>query len=207
MPCASLGHAGFSSASCSDAEASKYHMEWIGPQHHERTGLQNFVADAFLKMYGAEVRHFCNVMVGCRDEQGKWIAALGFSLASDGETFLEQYLDMPLESAIASHAGTSVNRRQIVEVGNLAAVHVGAARELIACMTHYLHQQGLIWVAFTATRSLLNSFTRLRLEPRVLAAADPGRLSDAGKSWGTYYANNPQVMFGDIRSGYAQLVK
>jgi len=63
------------------------------------------------------------------------------------------------------------------------------------------------WVAFTATRGVLNSFIRLRLKPVVIAPAEPARLPDAGKSWGSYYATKPQVMFGDIRSGYAQLAE
>lgn len=184
-----------------------YQMEWVGPQHPERAALQDFIADTFFKMYGAQVRQFCCTLVGCRDRQGRWAAALGFSLARDGRTFLEQYLDAPLEIEIAARTSMPVSRHHIVEVGNLAAAHAGAARELIVCMTRYLHQQGMIWVAFTATRGLLNSFTRLRLKPVALAVADPRRLPDGGKSWGSYYDTKPQVMFGDIRSGYAQLAK
>lgn len=208
MPAATLGYRTPSAVSCSGTgKHSGFQMEWIGLQHRERTDLQDFIADAFFKMYGAEVRHFCDTLVGCRNSNGQWVAALGFSLARDGTTFLEQYLDAPLESAIASRTGSLIARHQIAEVGNLATVHAGAARELIVCMTHYLHRQGLAWVAFTATRSLLNSFSRLRLDPVVLADADPRRLPDAGKSWGSYYATKPQVMFGDIRSGYAQLAE
>ena len=124
---------------------------------------------------------------------------------TSGPLFLEQYLDVPLEQAIGERAGHAVARSQIVEVGNLAAAHAGAARALIVSMTRLLHGHGLHCVAFTATTSLLNSFTRLRLQPGVLAAADPRRLPDAGQCWGTYYHSQPQVMFGDIRYGYAQL--
>lgn len=182
-------------------------IEWMGAEHPDRASLQDFICRIFFKMHGAQVRHFCNTLVGCRDREGQWIAALGFTLAKDEPAFLEQYLDTPLESEIASRAGVPVGRHQVVEVGNLAATHAGAGRELIVCMTRYLHQQGLVWVAFTATRSLLNSFTRLHLQPRVLAEADPKRLPDGGRSWGTYYDEKPQVMFGDIRSGYAKLAQ
>lgn len=187
------------------APVSAWHVEYLGPQDEGRASLQAFIAAAFLDTYNAEVSHFCNTLIGCRDADGRWIAALGFSLAGDGPTFLEQYLDAPLEQEIGTRSRQAVRRQHIVEVGNLAASHAGAARALIVSMTRFLHSQGLHWVAFTATASLLNSFTRLRLKPGVLAQADPGRLPDAGKSWGTYYSTNPQVMFGDIRYGYAQL--
>jgi hypothetical protein len=90
-------------------------------------------------------------------------------------------------------------------VGNLAAVHAGAGRALIIHMTRFLHEQGYKWVTFTATRTLLNSFKRLGIKLFQLAEADPGRLEDGGKNWGTYYSTQPQVMFGDIASGYEKL--
>lgn len=182
-----------------------YHIELIGPQHPRRASLQDFIADIFFKTYGAEVSHFCDTLVGCRGDGGRWVAALGFSLAKDGRTFLEQYLDAPLECEIASRTSVPVGRQGIVEVGNLAATHAGAAREMIAYMTRHLYQQGLLWVAFTATRGLLNSFGRLRIEPILLGDADPRRLPGSGNNWGTYYASQPQVMAADIRTGYAQL--
>jgi hypothetical protein len=189
------------------SSASALRIERVDKHHNERAGLQDFIAATFFDTYHAEVSHYCDHLVGCRDEEGRWVAALGFTFARDGEIFLEQYFDSPLEREIASRTGTTVERGLIVEVGNLAAGHVGAARTLITCMTEYLYHQGMIWVAFTATRGLLNSFTRLRLKPTVIVDADPSRLPDAGKNWGSYYSTKPQVMFGDIRSGYAQLAK
>jgi len=191
--------------SCTSQADRAQQTVWVHKDHPDRESLQNFIATSFFKTYGAKVRYFCETLVGCKNADGEWIAALGFSLAKNGKTFLEQYLDAPLENEIAAHVKLPICRNHIVEVGNLAATHVGAGRELIICMTKYLHQQGLSWVAFTATAGLLNSFIRLRLNPHVLAVADPARMSDGGKSWGTYYATKPKVMFGDIRSGYAQL--
>lgn len=170
-----------------------------------RAELELFIAAAFKQSYGAEIRHFCDVLLGCRDGQGNWIAALGYTLAANGPVFLEQYLDEPIEAALRVRVTHPVPRAEIVEVGNLASTHPGAARALIISTTRVLHGMGLRWVAFTATVSLLNSFTRLRLQPQVLADADPGRLDDAGSCWGSYYETQPKVMFGDIRYGYGQL--
>lgn len=193
------------SFSCPSEAGHARQTVWVHKDHPDRESLQNFIAGSFFKTYGARVRYFCETLVGCKDADGEWVAALGFSLAKNGKTFLEQYLDAPLENEIAAHVKIPICRTHIVEVGNLAATHVGAGRELIICMTRYLHQQGLSWVAFTATAGLLNSFIRLRLNPHVLTVADPARMSDGGKSWGSYYDTKPKVMFGDIRTGYAQL--
>lgn len=181
------------------------HIEQFHPGHPGRAEIEAFIAASFRASYGAEVSHFCDVLLGCRDEQGNWVAALGYTRAADGPLFLEQYLAAPIETAIAPCTRTAVVRADIVEVGNLAATHPGAARALIVSTTRLLHAQGLRWVTFTATASLLNSFARLRLQPHVLASADPARLADAGQHWGTYYDTQPKVMFGDIGYGYAQL--
>lgn len=186
-------------------QGARFNVEQYAPGAAGRASLEAFIARAFRQSYGAEVSHFCRVLLGCRDAQGDWIAALGYSPAADGPTFLEQYLDQPIETALGARLGRDVGRTDIVEVGNLAALHPGAARALIISTTRLLNGLGLRWVAFTATASLLNSFSRLRLQPQVLAAADPARLADGGGQWGRYYDTQPQVMFGDIHYGYEQL--
>jgi hypothetical protein len=170
-----------------------------------RLELEAFIADSFRASYGAEVEHFSEVLLGVRGKDGQWIAALGYTPAMFGPLFLEHYLDGPVEAAISARAHAPVDRASIVEVGNLAAHHPGAARSLIISTTQLLNSLGLRWVVFTATVSLLNSFSRLRLQPHVLAPADPARLPDRGQRWGSYYDTQPKVMFGDIHYGYTQL--
>lgn len=184
---------------------ASFQVEQFRRGEHGREALETFIADTFRATYGAEVRHFCDVLLGYRDAEGQWIAALGYSLAADGPTFLEHYLDVPIDLALSARLHAGVARSDIVEVGNLASSHAGAARALIIATTRLLHELGLRWVTFTATVSLLNSFTRLRLQPQVLVSADPLRLPDGGRNWGSYYHTQPKVMFGDIRYGYVHL--
>ncbi|SFD27198.1 thermostable hemolysin [Massilia yuzhufengensis] len=182
-------------------------FEFVGPGDAARPGLETFIADAFQASYGARVSHFCDMLVGTRSADGGWTAALGYSLAAAGPTFLEQYLDGPLDAEIGARLGRPVTRDQVVEVGNLAASSPGEARALIVHATGLLYELGLHIVAFTATASLLNSFGRLRLHPQLLAPADPLRLPGGGCEWGSYYDTHPHVMFGDIRYGYEKLAR
>lgn len=184
------------------AQLERFHRGDAG-----RAGLEAFIATTFLANYGARIRHFSDVLVGFRGADGAWTAGLGYSLAGAEPLFLEHYLDGPVEAEIAARLGRPVVRGEIVEVGNLAASHAGAARALIIGTTTLLHNMGLHFVTFTATTSLLNSFSRLQLRPQVLAPADPARLPEGGRDWGTYYATQPQVMFGDIRYGYTELAR
>lgn len=187
------------------ARRPRYQIETIQRDDRRRASLEAFIAQTFLASYGSRLHHFSTTLIGCADEDGNWVAALGYTPAAAGPVFLEQYLDAPLECEIAARTGQPVDRASVVEVGNLAAIHAGAARALIVHTTHLLHGLGLRWVAFTATPSLLNSFRRLRLQPQLLAQADPARLPDGGRDWGSYYDTHPQVMFGDIRYGHDKL--
>ena len=202
MPCATRA-----SAKPPAAAGAGRTLELVAPDHPERASLEAFIAAEFARVYGATLQHFCHTLAGCRDSAGCWVAALGYTLASEGPLFLEQYLDAPVETGISTCTGRPVARTGIVEVGNLASTDAGAARALIVAMTHQLHCQGLVWVTFTATRALLNSFARLRLAPSVLADADPARLGQAQGAWGSYYATHPQVMFGNIGFGHDQLAR
>lgn len=172
-----------------------------------REALEAFIAATFLKNYGARLDHFSDTLVGVRDPDGAWTAALGYSIGSPTPFFVEHYLDEPIELEIGRRLGQQVDRRQVVEVGNLAAIHSGAARALIVGTTTLLERMGLQFVTFTATTSLLNSFGRLRLRPQELTRADPARLPDGGRNWGSYYDTQPHVMFGDIHYGYSELAR
>ena len=192
------------------SEGAGHRVEWIDRAHPDRMDVQRFIADIFRRRHGAEIQYFTDVLIGCRDRDGKWAAALGFTPLACRGAFLEQYLDRPVEQVIARHEGPGnprhpVSRWDIVEVGNLAAIRAGAARSLILLMTRYLHRRHFRWVVFTATRELANSFARLSFAPVAMAPADPRKLNGAANRWGTYYDNRPQVMYGDIDAAHEQL--
>lgn len=167
-----------------------------------RRGLERFISERYALSYGARIEHFADQLVGLTDSEGRWSAAVGYSPARAEPLFIEQYLDRPIERAIAERLGVDVDRSQIVEVGNLAATFPGAARRLVIAMTELLHRRGHSWVVFTSTTSLLNTFARLEVSTIELAPADPKRLHAGADSWGSYYDTRPLVMAGNIPIGF-----
>jgi hypothetical protein len=163
----------------------------------ERAALERFIAERFSAVHGARIQHYCEHLVGVRDATGSWQGGAGYTPALSGRLFLEQYLEQPVEQALAAAAGGPVAREEVAEVGNLATAP-GHGRLLIPAIAGHLHRRGYRWVVFTATRELRNALHRLRLEPLFLAPAVPARLPDAGAAWGRYYAHDPAVMGGRI---------
>lgn len=186
-------------------ETSHTHFHVIDRAHPERAGLERFIASVFSEVYGASVSHFADTLLAWKAEDGRWLAALGYTHAAGHPLFVEQYGGGPIEKTITHRLGAEVRRDWLVEVGNLAAIHAGAARQLIASAIVHLHQQGYAWVVFTATRALLNSFERLDVKTIELGPADPAALPDGGASWGRYYATRPTIMTGSITLGYVAL--
>jgi hypothetical protein len=167
---------------------------------------KEFMKAEFLKHHNAHITEFMPNLVSIINKAKKVRAAVGYRSADSGELFLEQYLDQPLDAYISEHCGFDVPRDQIVEVGNLTCAANGYARLAIIRLTEMLHESGFRWVGFTATQGLLNSFLRLGLTPHTIGPAEITRLrNNTNGDWGTYYDNNPQVMFGSIDWGFNQL--
>jgi hypothetical protein len=169
--------------------------------------LRAFVRAVFRRAYDARVQSFHPNLIGLSDAGGP-CAVVGYRDGHGGALFSEQYLEAPAERVLADAldlpAGT-LDRAELVEVGNLALAQPGQARWVIAFTTAFLAAAGYRWVLFTATRPLANAFRRLGLRPLALAAADPARLAGDATAWGRYYDGAPQVYAGDILAGRRKL--
>ena len=168
----------------------------VGSPHRARA--ETFVTDMFQRHYDAELTSFApNLMLLEKDEG---IAAVaGWRCAGTERLFLENYLDVPVETAVSRLAGKPVDRQRIVEVGNLASEARGGSVGVILTLAAHLDRLGFEWVVFTATSELIGIFRRLGLPPLALASADPERLGDGARLWGSYYATHPVVVAGRIR--------
>lgn len=175
------------------------------PDHAERIRPERFIHNVFSRRYAADIQAFYPWLLAFA-RKDMLNAVVGYRDGMTRPLFCEQYLEVPAEQAIAGLGEVPVARREVVEVGNLALGSAGQARWVIAAVTLYLQAVGYRWVLFTAVRPLVNAFQRLGLNPIRLAEADPSRLPDGGRHWGSYYDARPVVCAGDIHAGYTKLV-
>ena len=168
----------------------------------ERAAVQTYIQARFAEVHQAKVSHFLPNIISLRCG-GEYSAAVGLAPASGGKLFAEQYLDAPIEKVISEKLHLDVARDQIVEIGNLVSTWKGSSLLLFIVIAEVMERLGYHYVMFTGTREVKALLARLRYSPIVLADADPSVLPDAGASWGSYYKNQPQVMFGDNRPAMA----
>jgi hypothetical protein len=176
----------------------------IDASHPERKRVEAFIAQRFLEVHGARITAFMPELLALFDHQGAVLAAVGMRDASLENLFLEYYLDIPVEQAIAGPAAqghTNVERERIVEIGNLASSDRLASRLLFKILARRLSAGDYQWAVFTGCSSLQRMFAALGIETLSLGRALQSRLPADQQTWGGYYEDNPLVVAGRVGHG------
>lgn len=175
-------------------EAESSGLAVYGRQTPGRAEVQAFVQGIYAERYGAHITEFAPVLLALRDAQGALVAAVGYRCAALEPLFLERYLDGPVEQALLGADAPSSARRDMVEVAHLVALKPGEGRRMMAELGRWLGQQGAHWVVSTVTRELRHLFMRMGIAPLALGVADPERLGERARDWGSYYEHEPVVL-------------
>jgi len=180
-----------------DARVVELHTE----DSLQRTEVEQFIREVYAERFGARLGVLMPVLAALSDGNRGVQAAAGLRPAVLGPLFVEQYLDASIEQVVESTTGHRVARSRIIEVGNLATRLPGIARVLFVALTQCLYERGFDWVVFAGTTDVRAIFRRMGIELVSLGPADPNRLGDARRDWGSYYDNQPVVMAGSIAAG------
>lgn len=178
-------------AGCQDDAADRGVLV-MDAEHGCRGRAEALIRDVYRERYGAEIPGWMPFLAARPGREGMQAAA-GFRPGNE-QLYLENYLDRPVEAAIANHIGRTPRRDTIVEVGHLASRRSGAGALLLLDLADHLHRSGFDWLVNTATTDTRRLILGLRAAPLALAAADPTRLPDGGRAWGRYYDDQPVVL-------------
>jgi len=180
-----------------DLPAQELSLALVQQRAPERLLAEQAITQKFERAFGAHLTHFLPdlLRLNVAHELG---AVAGIRAANCNSLFLEQYLDRPVEQAIAGAFMMPVDRDQVVEVGNLAANVPGHACTLFAVLATVLSHAGYRWVACTATPQVAAMLKRLNFSAQTICSADPSRLDGGLENWGNYYSTRPQVIAGDV---------
>jgi len=136
--------------------------------------------------------------------QGSPRAALGYARAGSAPLFLESYLDQAIETLASSALDRPVERQQIVEIGNFAAVDPYSMIELWGAAANDLAEWGDVAVA-TLTAPLRRMFRRIGIPFTEIAPARRERLGENAACWGSYFDQDPMVCAGIISDGQSAM--
>lgn len=174
----------------------------------ERTRVEQFIKSIYLKSYGARIEINYPVLMSVCNSAGDILAAAGFRYAADAPLFLERYIDTPIEQALSELYKGPLERRDIVEIGNLASGGGGASVFLFAALSAYLDSQGVRYATITGTQLISERLRKLGLKPHTICDANINRLPQGEQEkWGSYYDACPRVLAGSVRDGVRRLEK
>ena len=166
-----------------------------GANAPDRRQLEHFIYTIFRNAYGANVTHFMPQLLSLHDQYAQVLAVCGLRQAGSERLFLETYLDQPIEAALSARIGAEVARSDIVEIGNLAVAEFGLTRNLLLEVANHLRTTNTQWAVFTAIPTLCNSLAKLNMRLEKLGEAEITSIPESERAaWGSYYAENPQVM-------------
>ena len=181
----------------------QYHLRLLSSDGTDSMAARNFIEALYRERFGSRTRvHYPRLLV-LADGSGCVAAAVGIRHAAESGLFLEQYLDVPVEQAIASACGYEVRREGLVELGSLAAASSRAAMYLIAAMAAYMKHQGFDCALVTSTDQLRRLFAHFGFALRCLGDARKEALPDGGGEWGDYYDHAPRVLAGSVTHCFA----
>jgi hypothetical protein len=167
------------------------------PYSPQRPALETYIGQQFASTYDAKITEFLPIL-SSMECHGNISAVAGIRPARETDLFIEQYLDAPIEVILSQLNQTSIDRSSIVEIGNLSATHRGATLLFFVVQIAMLHEAGIKWDVFAATNQVETIMSKLNFVSLELGPADPARLGDDAKNWGSYYDTQPTILATDI---------
>jgi hypothetical protein len=174
-------------------------LELFGKGHPGRDALETEIRGCYAHHFGARVEGFMPYLVRVTLERDATRGVIGLRPAAREGLYLEDYLDVPIEQAVAGVFGRPVARTAVAEIGQLAVEHRRVIVPLFRQLVPFLLQQGFEWVCFTATGPVRSLLARAGLGGCEISAASADRVAGRDDSWGSYYRHDPRVIVGDLR--------
>jgi len=172
----------------------------------QRPAAEAFIRARFQDTYNADVRVFHPCLLGVTRDGHSITSVIGFRPAGSGKFFLESYLDGSAEQLLTAATGESIQRKQVVEVGNLASIDPESFRFLMIGLITLLDRlPDTRWMVCTVGEKLIRLLRRTRFFPIVINQASAERLSPEDGKWGSYYRHARSVVAGNVAYGMLEL--
>ncbi|RMM53435.1 thermostable hemolysin [Pseudomonas corrugata] len=154
------------------------------------------VKDKFRSSYAASVEPNPQYFAVTQDQQDRILACAGITFGDHRILFSEQYLTQPIEEILSQRFEKTIERSNIVEIGNLISHHLTAGMILVNMIPLLSWCMGGHYLLCTVTPRVRQMMESCQIDFEPLLTADPTRLADeGGKNWGTYYAKKPVTGF------------
>ncbi len=177
------------------------------PSSEGRARVEAFLKQGFYDSFHVVPGSYMPLIMETTDLNSRTTACFGLRDISETPAFLEHYLTLPVERAIAEHVGAVIDRKSVIELGSIISRTKGAGGWLIIAATAWLRGAGYQWGVLTATDDLKGALAKQGVKLYKLADAKLEDLPEAEqRNWGTYYDHGPTVYAAPVQQTYKQFV-
>jgi hypothetical protein len=127
-----------------------------------RLAVERFISQHAAKGRGDKLTVFMPRLFSMQSREQRILGTFGLR-SGIGKLYFEQYLEMPIEAALAAVVHRIVERQYIAEIGNCFGHFQGGLRSTIVLLLDQLHRECFEWVIFMGTKLLHNALTRMGL--------------------------------------------
>jgi len=138
-------------------------------------------------------------------ESNQIVGCTGLRSAAQESLFLEQYLDLNIETALSESFGHSIERQEIVEIGGFALSDSSHALSFMFQLAPAFANLGYNFAVCTLTDPVRKYLNKLGLDTIYLGDADPSKVDTSNEAWGSYYQLKPVVLAGDINAAVEKI--
>lgn len=163
----------------------------------ERIQVKDFIRQQFGHHFGAEATIEPPVLIRAWNAQHQLVGALGLRTHAQG-FFSQKYLEQSLVQVMQEVLVRDIETTEVVEVVHLAVESPAIITPLLEALADHLSDKGFRYLVCTATRCLQRFFRKRGWSITTLSKAEPAALGAEAAAWGTYYAQEPAVIVGDI---------
>jgi len=186
-----------------ELECGSFHLHVIEPDAPRRQETEQFIRQAYRRIFGAELNSFYRSIITLHDNQERIVGAVGARHAMGQVLFTEQYLMQPAQKLISEQSGQLITRDRVVELGNLSVVRPALTYPFISMIGRWLQGYSVDWLLFCLTGSLRRLFSRSGIPMLDLGSADRSFLHPTSDNWGSYYNCDPRVMAAPLERALA----
>ncbi|MBL4681474.1 MAG: thermostable hemolysin [Pseudomonadales bacterium] len=166
--------------------------------------VNKLISKAYAKHFQCDLRHFLPSSFSLVSSN-EVVACTGFQSADHSELFLEQYLDKPIEQALSIAMDSSIERKDIVEIGGFAVTSSNHALSFMLQLAPAFQNLGFRYAVCTVTYPVRKYLKNLGLDTVFLGDATPDMVDTSDNAWGSYYRLKPVILGGNINAAVQKI--
>lgn len=171
-------------------------IEIITQKSQKRKEVEKFIYNSYSKSFDTSLISFFPIIItAVRTSDNKILSTVGVRYSAENNLFSEFYLSNPIESYIEKNEKCKVERKHILEIGNLATAKSKYIKTVMPLLKEILKSMNYKWLVFTLSSQMKTYMSLFEINLRFIDVAKKEAKNPAALDWGHYYDFLPAIYY------------